>query len=144
MISTIAISIFIPFFVFTKEILVFWLGYAISNEITDLSRILSIGAAIGCLFAIPSFYLLGTGRTKWLAILSFLHGAFVILFSLILVPKMGLIGAGWAFTLGTIAHLMTLIVMWEKYSSFGLAKKITTHLSLALHYRLFLICILLI
>ena len=123
MISTIAISIFIPFFVFTKEILVFWLGYAISNEITDLSRILSIGAAIGCLFAIPSFYFLGTGRTKWLAIMSFLHGAFVILFSLILVPKMGLIGAGWAFTLGTIAHLMTLIVMWEKIFFIWISKE---------------------
>jgi O-antigen/teichoic acid export membrane protein/SAM-dependent methyltransferase len=112
--TTLSIAGFIPLVVFAYDFLYLWIGPDFAANTTGVLRILAIGVAAACLFAIPNFYLLGTGRSRWLAAMSFAQGIITLVVSALLIPRLGLAGAGWGLTSGTVVHVTVLILMWKR------------------------------
>ncbi len=112
-ITVLAISGFIPLIVFAHDLLLLWIGPDFAMNTAGLLRILAFGSAASCLFAIPSFYLLGIGKSKWLASMSFAQGIITFGVAALLIPHLGLAGAGWGTTLSTTVHISVLILMWK-------------------------------
>ena len=113
-VTAFAISCFVPLIVFAHDILFVWIGLDFAMNTSGLVRILAFGSAASCLFAIPNFYLLGVGKSKWLALMSFVQGIITFAVAALLIPRLGLAGAGWAVTLSTIVHVTVLILMWKR------------------------------
>ena len=84
--TSVALSGFVPLAVFAHDILRLWIGPVFANQATSVLRILTLGIGIACLFAIPNFYLLGTGRARWLAAMSFAQGLITLAVSALLIP----------------------------------------------------------
>jgi len=113
LVSVAAGAMFVPVAIFAQDLLRLWVGGEISNVAAETLRIMCIGSFIGCLFAAPSFYLLGTERGRWLAGMSMMNGAIVVVASALLVPPLGLSGAAIAYAGGTLVHAVILIAMWR-------------------------------
>ena len=61
-------------------------------------------------------YLTGTGRTEWLAVSTLVSGAIILIGGIILIPQMGLVGAGYAQLLAvTIGRPVVLLFLWQKH-----------------------------
>jgi O-antigen/teichoic acid export membrane protein len=112
LLTTLSAMIFVPLVVFAHDLLRLYLGMSMADNSTVVLRILAIGTAVGCTFAIPSFYLLGTGRSQWLAAMSLLYGVATLAGCLVLIPILGIAGAGWGMSVATVVHLGTLVVLW--------------------------------
>ena len=113
-ITAFAMSCFVPLIVFAHDLLLLWIGLDFAINTSGLLRILAFGSATSCLFAIPSFYLLGIGKSKWLALMSFAQGIITLAVAALLIPRLGLAGAGWGATLSTVVHVIVLILMWKR------------------------------
>jgi O-antigen/teichoic acid export membrane protein len=113
-ITALAISCFVPLIVFAPDLLFVWIGLDFALNTANLLRILAFGSAASCLFAIPSFYLLGVGKSKWLALMSFIQGIITFGVAALLIPRVGLAGAGWGMSLSTTVHVTVLILIWKR------------------------------
>jgi O-antigen/teichoic acid export membrane protein len=114
LLTTLSAMIFVPLVVFAHDLLRLYLGMSMAENSTVVLRILAIGTAVGCTFAIPSFYLLGTGRSQWLAAMSLLYGVATLAGCLVLIPILGIAGAGWGMSAATVVHLGMLWVLWRR------------------------------
>jgi len=113
-ITALTISCFVPLIVFAHDFLMVWIGRDFASNAAHLLRILAFGAAASCLFAVPSFYLLGVGKSQWLGVMSFVQGIITFAIAVFLIPRIGLAGAGWGITLSTIVHITVLVLMWKR------------------------------
>ncbi len=113
--SMLSIAGLVPVAVFGHDLLFLWVGPEIADQAATLLRILTLGLAVSCLFPSHNFYLLGTGRASWLAIMSFVQGVITVVISWFLIPNLGLPGAGWGLTAGTITHVAVLMKMWKRF-----------------------------
>ena len=114
MVSSLAIAGFVPVAVFAPDVLSLWISPSFAAQAASVTRILSLATAVGAMFAVPSFYLLGTGRVKWLTALASTQGLISLAGAAVLIPWLGINGAGWGYALGTLAHLAVLGLMWPK------------------------------
>lgn len=114
MVVTLTVALLVPMAVFAQDIVALWINPYFAEQTVAVTRILCLTAAIGAMFAVPSFYLLGTGRVKWLAAMSFVYGLLSLAGAAVLIPVMGLEGAGWGYAIGTTAHLTVLCMIWIK------------------------------
>jgi O-antigen/teichoic acid export membrane protein len=114
MVSSLAVAAFVPVAVFAPDVLSLWISPSFAAQAASVTRILSLAAAVGAMFAVPSFYLLGTGRVKWLAALAFAQGLISLAGAALLIPWLGVEGAGWGYALGTFSHLTVLGLIWPK------------------------------
>lgn len=96
------------------DILGLWVGKSVATHAGAALVILSVANGISLVFAVPNFYLLGTGRSKWLAVMSVLQGSISFIAGLYWVPRMGLKGAALAVCVGTVVHLIVLCLIWCK------------------------------
>jgi O-antigen/teichoic acid export membrane protein len=114
LLTTLSAMLFVPLVVFAHDLIRLYLGVSIAENTTATLRILAIGAGVGCAFAIPSFYLLGTGRSRWLAAMSLVNGIATVVGCLVLIPRLGITGAGWGMTAATVVHLGVLWLLWQQ------------------------------
>jgi O-antigen/teichoic acid export membrane protein len=112
--STLAIAGFVPLFVFADDLLLLWVGSDFSSNAAGVLRIMVIATMLSCLFTLHHFFLLGTARTNWLAAMAFVQGIVSFMTSALLIPKLGLSGAGWGMASGTAIHVTVLILMWKR------------------------------
>jgi O-antigen/teichoic acid export membrane protein len=112
LLTTLSAMLFVPLVVFAHDLLRLYLNTSMADNSTAVLRILAIGTGVGCTFAIPSFYLLGTGRSRWLAAMSLLYGVATFAGCFFLIPVLGISGAGWGMSVATTVHVCTLILLW--------------------------------
>lgn len=112
--STLAIAGFVPLFVFADDLLLLWVGADFASNAAGVLRIMVMATMLSCLFTLHHFFLLGTARTNWLAAMAFIQGLVSFVVSALLIPKLGLSGAGWGMASGTITHVTVLILMWHR------------------------------
>jgi O-antigen/teichoic acid export membrane protein len=113
LLSCIQIPSFVVIFTLSHDILQLWAGAEVANASSDVLKILCLGLAVASLFAVPSYYLLGVGKPKWLAIMAGIQGIITLTSAIFLIPWIGLGGAAWALTAGTMTHVGILIVLWR-------------------------------
>ena len=114
MVSALSVAGYVTLVVFAPDIITLWIDPNFAFQTAGLTRILSLASTVGAMFAVHSFYLLGTGRVKWLAALSFSQGFLSLIGAIAFIPVLGLAGAGWSCVLSSLAQLTILLIMWIK------------------------------
>ncbi|HEY6881885.1 MAG TPA: oligosaccharide flippase family protein [Polyangiales bacterium] len=111
--------------VFAGDILRLWVGDEFSQAGTNGLRVLCISHGMSLVCAIPTFYLLGTGRPHWLSYVALAQGLLAIPTAFVLVPRWGVVGAATAMACGNLAQLTTVLLMgarlvrgWVRGSSY--------------------------
>ena len=108
-------GLYVPLFVFAKDLLMLWVGPEVANPAYGVLRVLAVAGLVASLFIVSNFYLMGIGMTKWLAWLAFAQGAITLLVSLILIPSLGLHGAAWGILVSTLSHMTFLYLTWKRF-----------------------------
>ena len=93
-------------FVFARSILTVWMGARFAALETDLLRVLAFGYALLAISVVPYQLMNGTGYARENALLAWLSVAMVVVMTAFLIPRAGLLGAGWA----KMANLLPLLV----------------------------------
>lgn len=113
--STAVIPAFVTMAVFAYDLLSLWVGAEFAaNGVTPL-RIMCVGFSVGVVFAVPNFFLLGTGRSHWLTMVAVAQGAIAFVAGWLLIPRWGVSGAAGAVAAGTIpVYCSTLVIIWRR------------------------------
>jgi O-antigen/teichoic acid export membrane protein len=99
---------------FAHDFLRLWVGGQVANEAHLTVRVLALHTAVSMAFAVPNFYLLGTGRSRWLGIMAIAQGLVTFGVACVLVPRLGLIGAAWGVFAGASVHVVVLVILWRE------------------------------
>ena len=90
-----------------------WVGEQVAQAVAPTLRVLALNNAVSMAFAVPNFYLLGTGRSHWLAVMAIFQGVITFGTAYLLLPGHGLIGAAWGVLAGAAVHVVVLILIWR-------------------------------
>lgn len=103
-------------FVFAGDILRLYIGTAYTPESARVLELFAFAAMLSAPALGMTQYLLGMGKTNWLALITLASGTVVLAGGLILIPALGLQGAAWS-NLVAIALTRPLIytVIWQRY-----------------------------
>lgn len=114
LVSCLQIPGYVVLFGLSYPLLNLWAGTEVASNASSVLKILSVGLAIASLFAVPSSYLLGVGKPRWLALMSGAQATLTVVTAAYLIPRFGVDGAACALTAGTAVHLAVLLLMWQR------------------------------
>jgi O-antigen/teichoic acid export membrane protein len=97
--------------VFADGILRLWVGEEFALQASAGLRVLCLGYAIACVFAVPNFYLMGIGRPQWLSYVSIGQGCVTLSLAYVLVSRFGVVGAAIAVLCGTLVQALTVALL---------------------------------
>jgi len=103
---TLSVALALPLIFFGKPLLFLWMGKQIANEGYVALALLAIAYALMALNVVPHYALLAFGRARLIAGLNIASGIVLTILMAVLVPSLGLVGAG----LGRIVYAMLLAV----------------------------------
>lgn len=112
--SLLGVSLITAVICLAHDFLRLWVGAAMAREASPTLQVLALHTAFSLAFAVPNFYLLGTGRSIWLAGMAFVQGAVTFGTAWLLLPEYGLIGAAWGVLTGTAVHITMLVLVWVR------------------------------
>lgn len=115
LLGILSIGLYVPLFVFARDLLGLWVGPAVAANALGVLRVLALAGMVASLFVVPSFYLMGIGKTTWLAWEAFMQGAITVGVSLALIPSLGLNGAAWGVLASTLSHLTFIYLVWARF-----------------------------
>ncbi len=116
LLSVLSACIAVPVFVFGGDFLSLWMSKQVSAGATPVLRVLLIAGLLNSSANAGISFLMGKGHTFYLAIGSLIMGVTVVVTSIILVPRIGLAGAGWgAFAAAFVQFGFTLIVYHKMF-----------------------------
>lgn len=103
-------------FIFAHDILQVYVGAEIADSSASLLRIMVVSAILSSPAVGFTQYLLGTGKTTWLAFINITSGLITVGASLVLVPYWGLHGAAWSDLIAIIlSRPLVHFVIWRKH-----------------------------
>lgn len=112
--TVLVIALTLPFFMFPYSILSLWMGTKFADNSANILRLLSVMAMIKATSIVPYYYMNGTGHVRINTLFGVLSGVFVAIAALLLIPRIGLIGAAFAqFTYMPISIISRTILHYE-------------------------------
>jgi len=114
LLSTLSVLVLGPLVVWAHDFLRLWMGADVAAGASGVLRVLALAGVIGSSVNASYFYLLGTGRTRWVAAMSLVNTIGVVCGSIALVPRLGLAGAGWGVLAGSLAQVVVTTVAWSR------------------------------
>lgn len=121
LLSCLAASLLMPLVPLANDILTLWMGAEVAEKGTPVLQALTIGGTLGCAMNASYFFLLGTAKTRSLALVSLVTGLVTISVAWVVLPIFGLPAAGWGSMSGAVAQVFVV--------SFLLRKMFKRHLS---------------
>ncbi len=115
LLSTLAATLLVPVVIWSQEFLRLWLRDLATTEASRVLQVITLAGLLGSGTNACIFYLMGIGKTTWCAVNSILTGAVVLAGSLLLVPKLGLVGAGWGNVLSMLVRIVIVVVIWRVF-----------------------------
>ena len=106
--TSLSVCALAPLVVLASPALRIWMGEEIALEGTPVLQALALGGILGSATNSSYYYLLGMGKTKWTALVSLATGAATIVVALAVLPKYGLVAAGWS---GVAAMLVQIVAV---------------------------------
>lgn len=94
LLTGLAVSILVPLVPLAEPVLALWIDPAVAVDGRLVLRLLALAGAIGAATNASFFFLLGTGRTPWVALLSLGTGLTTVAVAALAVPRFGLAAAG--------------------------------------------------
>ena len=96
---------FVPLFVLSGDLLNLWLGPEYWTNAGAVLMVLALVGLANSVNIVPSMFLLGIGKTRWVALKAGVYGAMTLGVALILIPRFGLRGAAWGLGTGVFVYL---------------------------------------
>lgn len=93
--SSVTILAMSPLVIFAHDILRLYVGLTIADSVSWLLRLFAVAAMMTSGSVSVFQYIMGTGRTQWLAISTLASGVVILIGGIVLIPAWGLMGAGW-------------------------------------------------
>jgi O-antigen/teichoic acid export membrane protein len=115
LVSLAAVTILVPVIIWSEDFLRLWLGPFIAAETYRTLQVITLAGLLASGTSASLFYLMGIGKTNWSAGISVMTGIVVLIGSLVLIPKVGLIGAGWGNVLSMLARVFALFAIWRVF-----------------------------
>jgi O-antigen/teichoic acid export membrane protein len=97
--------------VWSNEFLTLWLGGNVAKDVSSVLQVLTLAGILGSASNAGYFYLLGLGKTHVTATLAIVTGGIVLIGSIILVPQLGLAGAGWSNVAAMLAQAVVISIV---------------------------------
>jgi len=110
-----SMGLYVPLFVFAQDLMVLWVGPEVAANSASVLRVLALAGMVASLFIVPNFFLMGIGKTTWLAWEAFAQGVITVGVSLALIPSLGLNGAAWGIFASTLSHLTFTYLVWAQF-----------------------------
>lgn len=107
-----SIVFFIPMVVLMPDFLRLWINPQFSLDSTAVGQLLALSYITQGAFAPAATYFRGIGMPWVVTIVLFIAGAGTLLAGVLLVPAYGVIGAGYAYLIGSAAHFLGLLCGW--------------------------------
>lgn len=114
LLSMLSASILVPVIVVGGDFLRLWVGPEVAAGSASVLRILAFAGLLGSASNATLFYLQGIGKTEWNAAAILVTGATVLVGSLVLVPRLGLAGAGWSNVVAMFMQAGVVIYAWKR------------------------------
>ena len=107
-----SIVLFIPMVVLMPDFLRLWINPQFSVESAAVGQLLALSYISQGAFAPAAAHFRGIGMPWVVTIVLFLAGVCTLLAGILLVPAHGVLGAGYAYLIGSFAHLLGLLCGW--------------------------------
>ncbi len=114
LLSLLSTIIMVPVIVLAKDFLSLWVGREVAASSGPVLRVLGVAGMLGSASNATFFYLQGVGKTKWNALIVFATGVTVLTSSLLLVPRLGLAGAGWGNIAAMFVQAVLVAYTWSR------------------------------
>jgi O-antigen/teichoic acid export membrane protein len=113
----VSLVLFLPLIVIMPDLLRLWISPEFARESATLGQIVALSYIPQGVYAPAGTFLWGTGRPWFVTAVIFFGGLITLLFSIILIPRYGLIGVGYAYLLASVPSLLGLLLAW--FYAFG-------------------------
>ncbi len=121
--TSLSVCALAPLVVLASPALRIWMGDDIARDGTPVLQTLAVGGILGSATNTSYYYLLGMGKTKWIALVSLLTGGATIVVALAVLPRFGLAAAGWSGVAAMIVQILAVSSMlravFGKHCSIG-------------------------
>jgi O-antigen/teichoic acid export membrane protein len=111
LVTTMAVSMGFPLFLFADSILTVWMGKPFADEAALILRILALSFTILATSIVPYYYMNGTGYVRMNTAFGFVSGTLVALATIILAPSFGLAGAACARLANIPTGVLSRVIM---------------------------------
>jgi O-antigen/teichoic acid export membrane protein len=111
MLTCLSVLVMVPLIPLSSTALRLWMGEEVSALATPILQSITFAGMLGSAKNASIFYLMGVGKTKWLAVLSLVTGIVTILAGALVLPLYGLSAAGWAAIASMCAQVVAVNVM---------------------------------
>jgi O-antigen/teichoic acid export membrane protein len=115
LLSMLAATILVPVIIWSQDFMRLWLGPLVAADTYRVLQVITLAGLLGSGTSVGIFYLMGIGKTNWSAVISILTGIVVLAGSLVLVPRLGLLGAGWGNVLSMLVRVAVVSAMWRVF-----------------------------
>jgi O-antigen/teichoic acid export membrane protein len=107
-----SVVLFIPIVVLMPDFLRLWINPRFSNESAAVGQLVALSYILQGVFTPAATFFRGTGKPWVVSIVLFFAGTVTLLSCLLLVPAHGVLGVGYAYLLGSIAHFLGMLYGW--------------------------------
>jgi O-antigen/teichoic acid export membrane protein len=101
-IALVIVTLTVPAFVYSRQLLLHWVGTAFATTSFGTLRVLLVTYALLALAVLPYYLILGMGRPQVMAMFSIVTAIINVVLIFILIPTHGLIGAAIAYLASTV------------------------------------------
>lgn len=116
--STVSSLVFLlPLIVLLPDFLRLWIGPGFARESATVGQWVALSYILHGAYAPAGAYFRGIGKPWFVTILIGFEGLLIVLFSLLLIPRYGLAGVGYAYVISSVPAVFGLLHCW--YSLFG-------------------------
>jgi O-antigen/teichoic acid export membrane protein len=114
LLNLLGVSLFGAVIPSAKDILRLWTNAEIAVQAQGVLITLAIAGMIGSAANVFGFYLLGSGRTFYTALLSVISACAISVSSLVVLPLFGWSAAGWSAVVGMMAQTIIIIILFPR------------------------------
>jgi O-antigen/teichoic acid export membrane protein len=115
LLSMLASTILVPVIIWSQDFMRLWVGALVAADTYRVLQVITLAGLLGSGTSVGIFYLMGIGKTNWSAVTSVLTGIVVLAGSLLLIPRLGLLGAGWGNVLSMFVRVGVVSAMWHVF-----------------------------
>lgn len=112
--TALAVCVITPLIPLAHGLLALWINHDVAGQGSVILKTLAVAGTLGCATNASYFFLLGTGQTRVITLLSVLTGVVTIIVSVLVLPRFGLVAAGWSSIAAMLAQIVFVNIMIRK------------------------------
>ncbi len=114
MLTVVAVCIIAPLIPLAHDLIALWINSDVAREGGLVLQTLAVVGTLGSATNASYFFLLGTGRTRAITLLSITTGVVTVIVSALVLPRFGLRAAGWSGVAAVSAQIVFVNIMLKK------------------------------